>query len=112
MLLVPFPSQGHISPLMKLANIIAARGIKVTFVNTEIMHASMMTGRENCRVPSQVSLMSVPDGLQPGDSRRDVKMFVKSLLRVMPGHLQSLIMKLKDSDEKVSCVPRAGNKVC
>ena len=35
---VPFPTQGHITSMLKLAKILHARGFRVTFVNTEYNH--------------------------------------------------------------------------
>ncbi|CAM8933974.1 unnamed protein product [Rhodiola kirilowii] len=101
-LMVPFPAQGHISPLMKLANVIADHGVKVTFVNTEIMHTSIMAARANSKVHSQVTLVSVTDGLEPGDNGRDAIKFMRSLLKVLPGQLGNLIEKPNGLDEKLS----------
>ena len=37
-LVISYPAQGHVAPLMKLSPQIAAQGVKVTFVNTEFIH--------------------------------------------------------------------------
>ncbi|KAJ0105426.1 hypothetical protein Patl1_18860 [Pistacia atlantica] len=42
LLLIPYPAQGHVPPLLKLASKIAEHGIKVTFVNTEFNAAKIM----------------------------------------------------------------------
>ncbi|KAH9777993.1 UDP-glycosyltransferase 83A1 [Citrus sinensis] len=73
-LVIPFPAQGHVAPLMKLATKIAENGIEVTFVNTEFIHAkiiaSMQGKAENSS--SQMMLVSIPDGLDlQADERED-----------------------------------------
>lgn len=37
-MLFPFPCSGHINPTLKLAELLHARGVHVTFVNTEHNH--------------------------------------------------------------------------
>jgi hypothetical protein len=34
----PFPDQGHINPMLKLAKILLFNGFHITFVNTEYNH--------------------------------------------------------------------------
>ena len=40
-LLFPFPLQGHIKPFMNLAKVLSARGLYITFVNTESVQARL-----------------------------------------------------------------------
>ena len=72
-LVIPCPVQGHVASLMKLSRKIVDHGIKVTFVNTEFIHAkvtaSMVVKSEE---KSPIRLVSIPDGLEPGDDRKDV----------------------------------------
>ena len=35
---VPYPAQGHINPVLKLAKILHSRGFHITFVYTELNH--------------------------------------------------------------------------
>jgi UDP:flavonoid glycosyltransferase YjiC (YdhE family) len=37
-MVVPFPAQGHVMPLMELAHRLVEHGIEVDFVNTEFNH--------------------------------------------------------------------------
>ncbi|KAI3440578.1 Glycosyltransferase [Psidium guajava] len=76
-LVIPFPAQGHVTPLLQLSHCIAEYGVKVTFVNTESIHAQGF--------PQAAGSMS----------------------RVMPGYLQELIEKVKkrsngNDDEQIS----------
>ncbi|KAM3701792.1 hypothetical protein ACJW30_05G201600 [Castanea mollissima] len=106
-LVIPFPAQGHVAPLMKLSHKIVDHGIKVTFVNTEFIHAkvkaSMVVKSEE---KSPIRLVSIPDGLEPGDDRKDFLKLTQSLLKVMPVHLKDLIEKINQSndDDQIGCV--------
>ena len=107
MLVIPFPAQGHVAPLMKLSHWIVDHGIKVTFVNTEFIHAkltaSMPVKNED---KSPIRLASIPDGLEPGDDRNDLTKLIESVLKFMPAHFKDLIEKINksDDDDQISCV--------
>ncbi|KAE8665649.1 putative UDP-Glycosyltransferase superfamily protein [Hibiscus syriacus] len=56
---------------------------------------------ENCLL----QLVSVPDGLEDGEARKQIGKSTERLGQVMPGHLKKLIHKINASDEdKISCV--------
>ncbi|CAI9754577.1 unnamed protein product [Fraxinus pennsylvanica] len=105
-LVVPFPAQGHVMPLMKLSQKIANHGIKVTFVNTEYVHAKVLAGFRLLVLVSGIELASIPDGLIPEDDRENDFTVTESLVRTMPGYLTDLIEKIncENGDEKISCV--------
>ena len=103
-LVIPYPAQGHISPLMKLAYRISEHGIKVTFVSIESIHARLMAAMpDEDQELSQIQLVSIPD---PWDSRKDKVNVTESVLTVMPGLLKDLIEKInqKNVDEKITYV--------
>ncbi|GMJ00035.1 hypothetical protein like AT3G02100 [Hibiscus trionum] len=108
-LVVSFPAQGHISPLMKLSIQIAAHGVKVTFVTTEVEHAKFMeTLSENFEEQSSITLVSIPDGVDE-DARYDALKALEAtetIRRVIPAYLADLIAEINQSDvdEKISCV--------
>lgn len=39
---VPFPSPGHVGPMLKLAKLLHAKGHYITFVNTELNHRRLL----------------------------------------------------------------------
>jgi len=79
--IVPFPAQGHVNALMNLAQLLAIRGVFVTFVNTDWIHKRTVEAskksksgvlNDNPEFEQQgrrIRFLSIPDGLPPGDGR-------------------------------------------
>nr|CAB3498145.1 unnamed protein product [Digitaria exilis] len=98
-MVLPFPAQGHVTPLMELSHRLVDRGFQVTFVNTEPIHALVLDALRPSggisALPDGIRLVSVPDGLAAGDDRRDLSRFVDGLLRCVPGYVEQLIRETK-----------------
>jgi hypothetical protein len=47
--IVPFPAQGHVNALMNLAQLLAIRGVFVTFVNTDWIQKRMVEASRNAK---------------------------------------------------------------
>ncbi|KAL2461502.1 UDP-glycosyltransferase 83A1 [Abeliophyllum distichum] len=105
-LLMPYPAQGHVIPLMELALNLAKHGFKVTFVNTEFIHERVINalpGTDN--VQEVVQMVSLPDGLESSDNRSEIRKLSESILDVIPGELNALIERINGSkSEKISCL--------
>ncbi|CAN6232194.1 unnamed protein product [Urochloa humidicola] len=67
---LPFPAQGHITPLLKLAKILHGRGFDVTFVNTEYNHRRLVRSRGAAAVAGLPGFRfaAIPDGLPASDA--------------------------------------------
>ncbi|KAM3751296.1 hypothetical protein ACB098_04G098000 [Castanea mollissima] len=101
-LVIPFPAQGHVAPLMKLSHQIVDHGIKVTFVSTEFINARLTT---TMPVNSPIRLVSIPDGLEPGDDQIDILKPINNFEEVKPNHFKDLIEKINESDDdRIICV--------
>ncbi|KAK4836200.1 hypothetical protein QYF36_019749 [Acer negundo] len=106
-LVIPYPAQGHVMPLMKLSMKIAEHGVKVTFVITEFIESKIMASMPEKAWWSQIiRFVSIPDGLEGEDDRKDAAKTRETMLRVMPGHLKNLIDKVNQSNdcEQIKCV--------
>ncbi|KAF3788268.1 hypothetical protein EJ110_NYTH21247 [Nymphaea thermarum] len=71
-LLVPYPAQGHVDPLMELCHRIAKLGILVTLVHTEFRHALVMVALpENFsnEYHEGIQLESIPNDAANDDER-------------------------------------------
>ncbi|KAG0449798.1 hypothetical protein HPP92_015848 [Vanilla planifolia] len=66
---VPYPSQGHISPMLKLAKLLHSGGFYVTFVNTEFNHDRLLRSQGPAALAGLPDFRyeSIPDGLPPSD---------------------------------------------
>ncbi|KAL3726646.1 hypothetical protein ACJRO7_031541 [Eucalyptus globulus] len=107
-LCIPFPAQGHVTPLLKLSHCVA-NAIKVTVVNTESVHAQVMAANQPDDGSNRINFVAFPDGLETDEERKDWAKLLESILRVMPGHLQKFIEKVKrqskgNEDEHISFV--------
>ena len=91
---VPFPAQGHISPMLKLAKLLHHRGFHITFVNTEFNHRRLLKSRGSCFVESVSSFRfeTIPDGLPPSDP--DATQDLVSLVQCLPEKCEALFREL------------------
>lgn len=105
-LAIPYPAQGHVIPLMEIAQCLAKNGIKVTFVNSEFNHGRIMKALSQPRnINELINLASIPDGLEPWEDRHDVGKVISAMSKIMPQKLEALIQKINETDsDKVTCV--------
>nr|CAB3493178.1 unnamed protein product [Digitaria exilis] len=96
-LMVPFPAQGHVTPLMELSHRLVDHGFEVIFVNTETHHARVLSAlpASGTAVLGGIHLASIPDGLASDDERRDLSKLVDSCYRHMPEHLERLVADME-----------------
>ena len=109
-LAIPYPAQGHVIPLMELSECLAKEGFKITFVNSEYDHRRVLNAllaEKDHLDDGHISLVSIPDGLELWEDRKDLGKLTKSMLEVMPGKLEELIDRINanvSEDEKITCV--------
>ena len=99
-LVIPFPVQGHLNPLIRLSQMLSSRGIIVTFINTESNHSKMMKARSyhhdiSVGDPnSNIRFAQVSDGL-PLDFDREANVveYSRSLNNEMRDSAEDLIQR-------------------
>lgn len=66
---IPFPAQGHINPMLKLAMLLHHKGFHITFVNTEFNHQRLLKSRGPKSLDGLPGFCfeTIPDGLPPSD---------------------------------------------
>ncbi|KAG6513390.1 UDP-glycosyltransferase 83A1-like [Zingiber officinale] len=103
-LALPYPAQGHVIPLMEVCNCLVEHGFKVTFVNTEFNHKRLLAALSAESTMEHIALVSVPDGLGPGEDRNDLGSLTEALMNVMPQCLEELIEKSNEAEDPMTCM--------
>jgi hypothetical protein len=111
-MLFPFPCSGHINPTLKLAELLHARGVYVTFVNTEHNHERLLRTAGGLRGLDGFLFESVPDGLSEEDLHapdRTERLYL-SLQRSCRAPLVALARRVprEDGVPPVTCVVISG----
>ncbi|KAK1263811.1 UDP-glycosyltransferase 83A1 [Acorus gramineus] len=91
-LVLPYPAQGHVIPLMELSHRLVDRGFTITFVNTHFDRARLRASQPGPWTDTgPLRLVSIPDGLEPRADRNDLGRLTLTMQEHMPGHLEELI---------------------
>ncbi|VAI61128.1 unnamed protein product [Triticum turgidum subsp. durum] len=109
---LPYPAQGHITPMLNVAKLLHARGFDVTFVNTEYNHARLVRSRGPAAVAGLPGFRfaTIPDGLPPSDDddvTQDIPALCKSTTETCLGPFRDLLARLNDpatGHPPVTCV--------
>ncbi|KAI3970259.1 hypothetical protein MKX01_023906 [Papaver californicum] len=113
---IPFPAQGHINPMLKLAKLLHNKGIHITFVNTEFNHKRLIKSRGLDSVKGLPDFLfhTIPDGLPPTydvDSTQDIHSLCLSTKKNCGAPFRKLLTTLNETSgiPRVSCVVSDGN---
>ncbi|KAG8384627.1 hypothetical protein BUALT_Bualt04G0137600 [Buddleja alternifolia] len=103
---IPYPAQGHVIPLMEVAQCLANNGVKVTFVNTEFNHKRVVEAiSQTGGVHELISLVSVQDVMESWEDRNDHGKLADAMINIMPQRLQNLIEKINGTEsDEITCV--------
>ncbi|PSS26568.1 UDP-glycosyltransferase [Actinidia chinensis var. chinensis] len=108
---VPYPSQGHVTPMMWLSKLLHSRGFHVTFVNTDFNHRRLIRSHGHASVAGlpDFRFESIPDGLPPPpdhhDATQDVPALCDSTRKNCLGPFRLLLQRLVPP---VTCVVSDG----
>ncbi|GAB4824981.1 hypothetical protein Ancab_007854 [Ancistrocladus abbreviatus] len=100
---IPYPAQGHIAPMLKLAKLLHFNGFHITFVNTEYNHRRLLKSRGPASLDglSSFRFETIPDGLPSSDANatQDISTLSSSVLKNCLEPFKKLLLKLlKDSN--------------
>nr|GFA37911.1 UDP-glycosyltransferase 83A1-like [Tanacetum cinerariifolium] len=91
-LVVPYPAQGHVIPLMDAAQRFTRNGLKVTFVNTEDCHKRVINAWSlKDDLSDMMQMVAIPEGMEPWEDRNDIGQLTETMFRVIPDKLEELI---------------------
>lgn len=111
---LPFPAQGHISPMMKLAKLLHHRGFHITFVNSEYNHKRLLKSRglSALHVSQDFCFEAIPDGLPPteADATQDIPSLCDSTSKTCLGPFRNLLanLSLDKALPPVTCIVSDG----
>ncbi|MBA0735084.1 hypothetical protein Gogos_018961 [Gossypium gossypioides] len=111
---IPYPSQGHVSPMMQLAKLLHSRGFFITFVNTEFNHRRLIRskGADFVKGLPDFRFETIPDGLPPSDrdATQDVRALCDSTRKNCLAPFLELLAKLNSSSHvpSVTCIVSDG----
>ncbi|CAH2055323.1 unnamed protein product [Thlaspi arvense] len=111
-MVIPYPAQGHVLPLMSFSRYLAQQGIQITFINTEFNHNriinSISKSSHDDYVGDRIKLVSIPDGLEDSPEERNIPgKLSESVLRFMPTKVEELIERMiseNNGGAVISCV--------
>ncbi|KAM3259180.1 hypothetical protein ACQJBY_050763 [Aegilops geniculata] len=112
---LPFPAQGHITPMMKLATVLRCRGFHVTFVSTEYNHRRLIRSRGPSAAAGLPGFVfaTIPDGLPSSDAdvTQDPPSLCYSIMTTCLPHFKNLLAGLNGSTSgapPVTCIVADG----
>ncbi|KAL5197489.1 hypothetical protein ABZP36_001001 [Zizania latifolia] len=97
---VPYPAQGHVAPMMQLARLLHARGAHVTFVHTRFNYGRLLRAKGEAAVRPASSAAAgfrvevIDDGLPLSVPQHDVAALVDSVRRNCLAPFRELLARL------------------
>ncbi|RWR79285.1 7-deoxyloganetin glucosyltransferase [Cinnamomum micranthum f. kanehirae] len=107
---IPYPTQGHVTPVLKLAQLLHTRGFFITFVNTEFNHNRLLRSRgpDSLKGLHDFRFETIPDGLPPShcDATQDIPALCESTSKNCIVPFRDLIVRINSTAgvPKISCI--------
>ncbi|XP_061345945.1 7-deoxyloganetin glucosyltransferase-like [Gastrolobium bilobum] len=111
---IPYPAQGHITPMLKLAKLLHFRGFHITFVNTEFNHKRLLKsqGPNSLNGFPSFRFETIPDGLPESDvdATQDTPSLCDSVRKTCLTPFKNLLHKLNNATNipPVTCIVSDG----
>lgn len=111
---LPYPAQGHITPMLNLAKLLHSHAFHITFVNTHFNHQRLLQSRgpDSLKGLQDFHFESIPDGLPPSDynGTQDIEALCRSTQTFCAVPFRNLVVNLNSSCgvPPVSCIVADG----
>ncbi|CAN6554728.1 unnamed protein product [Malus baccata var. baccata] len=99
-LILPYPSQGHMNPMLQFAKLLDHKGVRATLVTTRFLYKTMHSSGS-----SSAAWETISDGFDDagrGDTNTDI--YLRRFWQVGSKTLAELLEKLSNSGSPVDCV--------
>ncbi|KAF8406033.1 hypothetical protein HHK36_008113 [Tetracentron sinense] len=114
---IPYPAQGHINPMLKLAKLLHHKGFHITFVHSEFNHQRLLKskGPHSLNGLPDFQFHTIPDCLPPShiDATQDIPSLCVSTRENCFVPFRNLLDKLNDTASSnvppVSCIVSDGS---
>ncbi|KAM0879009.1 hypothetical protein ACQ4PT_034523 [Festuca glaucescens] len=98
--MIPYPAQGHVTPMLQLAKLLHARGFHVTFVNNEFNHRRLLRsqGADTLHGVPAFRFATFADGLSPSnpDATQDIPALCYAIMNTFIPRFRELVAKLDE----------------
>ncbi|XP_058779084.1 mogroside IE synthase-like [Vicia villosa] len=101
-LVIPYPTQGHINPMLQFSKRLLQKGTKITLVNTISNSKTISTINLN----KSFQFETISDGFDHGGltSAKNIETYIDTFRRTGSQTLDQLLHKLASTDNPVDCV--------
>ena len=97
-LILPYPVQGHINPMLQFAKRLQHEGVKITFAITKFLFETLD------EVSASISVETISDGYDEGANGIVMEIYWPRFQKVGSETLTELVLKLQDSGRPVDCI--------
>ncbi|WCJ18728.1 UDP-Glycosyltransferase superfamily protein [Euphorbia peplus] len=107
---IPYPAQGHVNPMLKLAKLLHHYNFHITFVNTEYNHRRLLKSRGSNALDGlpDFQFRTISDGLPPSDANatQDIPSLCESTSKYSLAPFLELLSQLGEDEDSppVSCI--------
>ncbi|XP_059076998.1 gallate 1-beta-glucosyltransferase 84A23-like [Cryptomeria japonica] len=107
---IPYPAQGHMNPLMEFVKRLVCKNLHVTFITTEKARERMVQAQDGVAAHvttdlKDIRIETISDGLSPdGEEMEDVEMIFDLLRKVGGLTFEQVIERLNSQGSTVSCI--------
>ena len=104
--MVPYPAQGHVTPMMRLASSLPALGFRPVMVLPTFLHRQITTEKGKpggCISTEEVEIVSIEDGMEEAGKAGFFEI-EEAMENAMPRHLERMVRGLQDAGEGIACV--------
>lgn len=99
-ILIPYPAQGHVTPMQKLASTFLHHGFDPVIVLPHYIHQQIV---HHTNTDDEIKWVSIPDGLED-DATPDFFAIESAMENNMPASLEGLVHKFEEGGEVVCLV--------